>query len=101
MTFFSVFLFISSALCFTCAWYSSIVTGGLLHLLLLQLINVSFNVTEREARLALREKTTRNLLWGLLIDTGVYSRGFRTNWIEFLTMSKASEPSNHKPSDLV
>lgn len=91
----------SSALCFTCAWYSSIVTGGLLHLLFLQLINVSFNVTEREARLALREKTARSLLWGLIIDTGVYSRGFRTNWIEFMTMSKDSEPSNHKPSDLV
>ncbi|KAL0156737.1 hypothetical protein M9458_047983, partial [Cirrhinus mrigala] len=90
-----------SALCFTCAWYSSIVTGGLLHLLLLQLINVSFNVTEREARLALREKTARSRLWGLIIDTGVYSRGFRSNWIEFLTMSKTSEPSNQKPSDLV
>uniref|UniRef100_A0A673KWN6 Palmitoyltransferase n=1 Tax=Sinocyclocheilus rhinocerous TaxID=307959 RepID=A0A673KWN6_9TELE len=61
----------SSALCFTCAWYSCVVTGGLLHLLLLQLINVSFNVTEREARLALREKTIRSLLWGLIIDTGV------------------------------
>ncbi|XP_067234564.1 palmitoyltransferase ZDHHC23-B isoform X1 [Chanodichthys erythropterus] len=91
----------SSALCFTCAWYSSIVTGGLLHLLILQLINVSFNVTEREARLALREKTGRSRLWGLIIDTGVYSRGFRSNWTEFLTMSKASESSNHKPSDLV
>ncbi|KTG02621.1 hypothetical protein cypCar_00003427 [Cyprinus carpio] len=82
---------VCSALCFTCAWYSCIVTGALLHLLLLQLINVSFNVTEREARLALREKTGRSLLWGLIIDTGVYSRGFRSNWIEFLTMSKASE----------
>ncbi|XP_042570260.1 palmitoyltransferase ZDHHC23-B-like isoform X2 [Cyprinus carpio] len=71
--------------------FSCIVTGALLHLLLLQLINVSFNVTEREARLALREKTGRSLLWGLIIDTGVYSRGFRSNWIEFLTMSKASE----------
>ncbi|XP_016127231.1 palmitoyltransferase ZDHHC23-like isoform X2 [Sinocyclocheilus grahami] len=91
----------SSALCFTCAWYSCVVTGGLLHLLLLQLINVSFNVTEREARLALREKTGRSLIWGLIIDTGVYSRGFHSNWIGFLTMSKASEPSNHKPSNLV
>lgn len=96
-----IFLLVSSALCFTCAWYSSIVTGGLLHLLILQLINISFNVTEREARLALREKTGRSRLWGLIIDTGVYSRGFRSNWTEFLTMSKASESSNHKPSDLV
>ncbi|XP_072544995.1 palmitoyltransferase ZDHHC23-B [Salminus brasiliensis] len=91
----------SSALCFTCAWYSSIVTGGLLHLLVLQLINVSYNVTEREARVALRDKAGRSLLWGLVIDTGVYSRGFRGNWIEFLTMSEALEPSALKPTDLV
>ncbi|KAK7123763.1 hypothetical protein R3I93_022011 [Phoxinus phoxinus] len=91
----------SSARCFTCAWYCSIVTAGLLHLLILQLINVSFNVTEREARLAAREKTGRSRLWGLVIDTGTYSRGFSSNWTEFLTMSKASELSNHKPSDLV
>ncbi|XP_051971058.1 palmitoyltransferase ZDHHC23-B [Xyrauchen texanus] len=91
----------SSALCFTCAWYSSIVTGGLLHLLVLQLINVSYNVTEREARLALRQKTGRSLLWGLIIDTGVYSRGFRSNWTEFLTLGKALEPLTPKPTDLV
>ncbi|XDV47464.1 hypothetical protein PO909_017084 [Leuciscus waleckii] len=91
----------SSALCFTCAWYSSLVTGGLLHLLILQLINVSFNVTEREARLAVREKTGRRRLWGLVVDTGAYSRGFWSNWTEFITMSKASELSNHKTSDLV
>lgn len=96
-----VFVLVSSALCFTCAWYSSLVTGGLLHLLILQLINVSFNVTEREARLAVREKTGRRRLWGLVIDTGTYSRGFWSNWTEFLTMSKASELSNHKTSDLV
>ncbi|XP_012671762.2 palmitoyltransferase ZDHHC23-B [Clupea harengus] len=91
----------SSALCFTCAWYSSIVTGGLLHLLLLQLINVSYNVTEREARLALREKTGRSLLGGLIIDTGVYSQGFRNNWAEFLTMADDSEPSSPTFTELV
>ncbi|KAG9283324.1 palmitoyltransferase ZDHHC23 isoform X1 [Astyanax mexicanus] len=91
----------SSALCFTCAWYSSIVTGGLLHLLVLQLINVSYNVTEREARIALREKTGRSLYWGFVIDTGVYSRGFRGNWTEFLTMSAALETPTIKPADLV
>ncbi|CAG04231.1 unnamed protein product, partial [Tetraodon nigroviridis] len=62
----------STALCFTCAWYSSIVTGGLLHLLVVQVINISHNVTEREARLALREKTARSTYWGLVVDTGVY-----------------------------
>uniref|UniRef100_A0A3P8TRQ3 Palmitoyltransferase n=1 Tax=Amphiprion percula TaxID=161767 RepID=A0A3P8TRQ3_AMPPE len=89
----------STALCFTCAWYSSIVTGGLLHLLVVQVINVSYNVTEREARIALREKTARSAFWGLVVDTGVYSRGFRGNWSEFMTMGdKLSPPS---PADLV
>ncbi|XP_056594157.1 palmitoyltransferase ZDHHC23-B isoform X3 [Triplophysa dalaica] len=91
----------STALCFTCAWYSSIVTGGLLVLLVLQLINVSYNTTQREVRLALREKTGRTLLWGLIVDTGVYCRGFISNWEEFLTMSNALEPPNPKPTDLV
>ncbi|XP_051969915.1 palmitoyltransferase ZDHHC23-B-like isoform X2 [Xyrauchen texanus] len=91
----------SSALCFTCAWYSSIVTGALLHLLVLQLINVSYNVTEREARLALREKTGRSLLWGLIIDTGVYFQGFRSNWTEFLTMGKTVVPPTPKPTDFL
>ncbi|XP_036409390.1 palmitoyltransferase ZDHHC23-B [Megalops cyprinoides] len=91
----------STALCFTCAWYSSIVTGGLLHLLLLQLINISYNVTEREARLALRDKAGRSHLWGLVVDTGVYSRGFRSNWAEFLTMSSALDPPAPRVTDLV
>ncbi|XP_069045974.1 palmitoyltransferase ZDHHC23-B isoform X2 [Lepisosteus oculatus] len=70
----------------------SLVTGGTLHLLAVQLINVSYNVTEREARLALREKTGRRLLWGLVVDTGAYSRGFRHNWLEFLSLGGASTP---------
>lgn len=76
----------SSALCFTCAWYCSIVTAGLLHLLLVQIINISYNVTEREARSALREKTAQSAFWGLIVDTRVYSRGFWINWTEFLSM---------------
>ncbi|XP_034025323.1 palmitoyltransferase ZDHHC23 [Thalassophryne amazonica] len=89
----------STALCFTCAWYSSIVTGGLLHLLMVQVINVSYNVTEREARVALRDRTARSACWGLVVDTGVYSRGFRSNWTEFMTMAdKVNSPT---PTDLV
>ncbi|XP_056141069.1 palmitoyltransferase ZDHHC23-A-like [Lampris incognitus] len=80
----------STALCFTCAWYSSIVTGGLLHLLVLQVINISHNVTEREAQVALRNKTGQSRLFGLIIDTGQYSQGFYQNWLEFLTMGDAS-----------
>ncbi|XP_024250446.1 palmitoyltransferase ZDHHC23-A isoform X1 [Oncorhynchus tshawytscha] len=87
----------SSALCFTCAWYSSIVTGGLLHLLMLQMINISYNLTEREAQLALRKKNGQSRLHGLVIDTGVYSRGFWQNWAEFLTMG---EPADRHPSAL-
>ncbi|XP_068615571.1 palmitoyltransferase ZDHHC23-B-like [Brachionichthys hirsutus] len=84
----------SSAICFTCAWYSSIVTGGLLHLLAVQAINISFNVTTREARSALRDKTARGAYWGLVVDPGVYSRGFCGNWAEFMTME---EDMNSRP----
>ncbi|XP_063768982.1 palmitoyltransferase ZDHHC23-B isoform X1 [Eleginops maclovinus] len=91
----------SAALCFTCAWYSSLVTCGLLHLLLVQVINVSYNVTEREARLALREKTARSSYWGLVVDTGVYSRGFRGNWEEFMSMGEKLNPPTPLPTDLV
>ncbi|XP_019729049.1 palmitoyltransferase ZDHHC23-A [Hippocampus comes] len=80
----------SSALCFTCAWYSVIVTGGLLYLLVAQVVNISFNVTEREAQLALRNKTGQSRLWGLAVATGTYSRGFYQNWVDFLTMADAS-----------
>ncbi|XP_056155432.1 palmitoyltransferase ZDHHC23-B isoform X2 [Lampris incognitus] len=91
----------STALCFTCAWYSSIVTGGLLHLLALQVINVTYNVTEREARTALRDKTAHSTYWGLIVDTGAYSRGFRSNWAEFLTMGDHLNQPPPAPADLV
>uniref|UniRef100_A0A3Q1ITZ1 Palmitoyltransferase n=1 Tax=Anabas testudineus TaxID=64144 RepID=A0A3Q1ITZ1_ANATE len=91
----------SMALCFTCAWYSSIVTAGLLYLLLVQVLNISFNVTEREAQLALRNKTGQSRLWGLVIDTGEYSRGFYQNWVEFLTMTDASVSPRSSLTDLV
>ncbi|XP_034415902.1 palmitoyltransferase ZDHHC23 isoform X2 [Cyclopterus lumpus] len=91
----------STALCFTCAWYSSIVTCGLLHLLMVQVINVSYNVTEREARTALRDKTVRSAYWGLVVDTGVYSRGFRGNWAEFMTMGEKLNHPSPVPADLV
>ncbi|CAI5643722.1 unnamed protein product [Oreochromis niloticus] len=91
----------STALCFTCAWYSSIVAGGLLYLLVTQVLNISFNVTEREAQLALRNKTGQSCLWGLVVDTGEYSRGFYQNWVEFLTMTDASASSRSSLTDLV
>ncbi|XP_056440740.1 palmitoyltransferase ZDHHC23-B isoform X1 [Gadus chalcogrammus] len=76
----------SDALCFTCAWYCSMVTAGLLHLLLVQLVHVSLNVTEREVRLAARH--------GAPGDTTNYSRGLRDNWAEFMTMHlKAPAPT--------
>ena len=77
------------------------VSCGLLHLLLVQIINVNFNVTEREARLALREKTARSSYWGLVVDTGVYSRSFRENWAEFMSMGEKLNPPTPLPADLV
>uniref|UniRef100_A0A8C3X235 Palmitoyltransferase n=1 Tax=Catagonus wagneri TaxID=51154 RepID=A0A8C3X235_9CETA len=59
----------SSALCFTCVWYSVIITAGLAYIFLIQLINISYNVTEREVQQALRQKTGRRLLCGLIVDT--------------------------------
>lgn len=97
----SVSLSFSAALCFTCAWYSSIVTGGLLHLLLVQIINISYNVTEREARIALREKTARRAYWGLVVDTRVYSKGFWVNWSEFLTMGVKVNTTSSTAADFV
>ncbi|KAM7397936.1 hypothetical protein PAMA_006010 [Pampus argenteus] len=91
----------STALCFTCAWYSSIITGGLLYLLVVQVLNISFNVTERETQLALRNKTGQSRLCGLVIDTGEYSRGFYQNWVEFLTMADASVSPRSSVTDLV
>ncbi|KAI4898765.1 hypothetical protein NFI96_026680 [Prochilodus magdalenae] len=82
----------STALCFTCVWYSCIITGGLLHLLILQIINISCNVTEREVQLALRKGTGRRRFCGLLVDTGTHSPGFTHNWLHFLTMHSAEGP---------
>lgn len=91
----------STALCFTCAWYSSIVTGGLLHLLLVQVVNISYNVTEREARLALRAKSARSAYCGLVVDTGAYSRGFTANWTEFWQMVDTVNHPSPVPTDIV
>ncbi|KAM9847150.1 palmitoyltransferase ZDHHC23-A-like [Aulostomus maculatus] len=91
----------STALCFTCAWYSIIATGGLFYLLLVQVLNISFNVTEREAQLALRNKRGQSRLWGLVVDTGEYSRGFCQNWVEFLTMTDATTSPRSSLTDLV
>ncbi|KAM3601929.1 uncharacterized protein V6R79_021464 [Siganus canaliculatus] len=91
----------STALCFTCAWYSCIITAGLLHLLVAQVLNISVNVTERESQLALRNKTGQRRLWGLVVDTGEYSRGLYQNWLEFLTMAEASAAPHSQLTDLV
>ncbi|XP_048350460.1 palmitoyltransferase ZDHHC23 [Sphaerodactylus townsendi] len=84
----------SSALSFTCVWYCAIVTSGMGYILLIQLLNISYNVTEREARIALRENSGRRLFCGMAVDPGLYNRGFLHNWIQFLTLgSPALEPS--------
>ncbi|XP_060090626.1 palmitoyltransferase ZDHHC23 [Heteronotia binoei] len=76
----------SSALSFTCVWYCAIVTSGMGYILLIQLLNISYNVTEREARIALRENSGRRLLCGMVVDTGQYNRGFLRNWIQFISL---------------
>ena len=79
------------------------VTAGLLHLLFFQVLNISFNVTEREAQVALRYKRGRRHLFGLVVDTGEYYRGFFHNWLEFLTMtdSAVSGCAPIRPANLV
>ncbi|XP_078416047.1 palmitoyltransferase ZDHHC23-B isoform X1 [Cetorhinus maximus] len=74
----------STALSFTCAWYCTIVTAGMSYLFLIQLINISCNITERETRFALRDKTGDKYLCGLIIKTDEYNRGLVNNWKEFL-----------------
>ncbi|XP_061754399.1 palmitoyltransferase ZDHHC23-A-like [Nerophis ophidion] len=91
----------SSALCFTCAWYGVIVTGGLLYLLVAQVMNISFNVTEREAQLALRNNTGQRRLCGLAVATGTNSRGLYQNWVDFLTMADASASPCSGPTVVV
>nr|XP_033798500.1 palmitoyltransferase ZDHHC23 [Geotrypetes seraphini]XP_033798501.1 palmitoyltransferase ZDHHC23 [Geotrypetes seraphini]XP_033798502.1 palmitoyltransferase ZDHHC23 [Geotrypetes seraphini]XP_033798504.1 palmitoyltransferase ZDHHC23 [Geotrypetes seraphini] len=76
----------SSALVFTCVWYSTIITAGMSHVLLIQLLNISFNVTEREARLALKEKIGRRFFCSLVVDPEQYNLGFFQNWNHFLTL---------------
>ncbi|XP_043929089.1 palmitoyltransferase ZDHHC23 isoform X2 [Protopterus annectens] len=90
---------VCSAFSFACVWYCAIVTAGMGHLCIIQLINISYNVTEREARIALREEIGRKYLWGLIVDTGQYNHGFLKNWKEFLTMK--SPQSRHKVEDLI
>ncbi|XP_072821082.1 palmitoyltransferase ZDHHC23 isoform X2 [Vicugna pacos] len=89
----------SSALCFTCVWYSVIITAGMAYIFLIQLINISYNVTEREVQQALRQKTGRRLLCGLVVDTGQYSRGFLRNWHQFSTLG--THPFHHPAEDIV
>ncbi|XP_003219252.1 palmitoyltransferase ZDHHC23 [Anolis carolinensis] len=89
----------SSALSFTCVWYCAIVTAGMAYILLIQFFNISYNVTEREARIALRENIGRRLLCGLVVDTGQYNRGFLRNWIHFLTLRSAV--LHHSDEDIV
>ncbi|XP_043330826.1 palmitoyltransferase ZDHHC23 isoform X1 [Cervus canadensis] len=89
----------SSALCFTCVWYSVIITGSMAYIFLIQLINISYNVTEREVQQALRQRTGRRLLCGLIVDTGRYNRGFLRNWHQFSTLGV--RPSHHPAEDIV
>ncbi|XP_064138202.1 palmitoyltransferase ZDHHC23 isoform X1 [Loxodonta africana] len=89
----------SSALSFTCVWYSVIITAGMAYIFLTQVINISYNVTEREVQQALRQKTGRRRLCGLIVDTGQYSRGFLRNWLQFSTLG--TQVAQHPAEDIV
>ncbi|XP_051871043.1 palmitoyltransferase ZDHHC23-B isoform X2 [Pristis pectinata] len=89
----------STALAFTCVWYCTIVTAGMGYLFLIQLINISYNITERETRFALRDKTGDKYLCGLIIKTDEYNRGLINNWKEFLQLQ--SNPPEPGFEDLV
>ncbi|XP_027621455.1 palmitoyltransferase ZDHHC23 isoform X1 [Tupaia chinensis] len=89
----------SSALSFTCVWYSVIITASMAYIFLIQLINISYNVTEREVQQALRQKTGRRLLCGLIVDTGQYNRGFLRNWHQFSTLG--TRAFHHPGEDIV
>lgn len=77
-------------------WYSVIITAGMAYIFLIQLINISYNVTEREVQQALRQKTGRRLLCGLIVDTGQYNRGFLRNWLQFSTLGTHT---GHSPAE--
>ena len=76
-----------------------IITGSMAYIFLIQLINISYNVTEREVQQALRQKTGRRLLCGLIVDTGQYNRGFLRNWHQFSTLG--AHPFHHPAEDIV
>ncbi|XP_044140094.1 palmitoyltransferase ZDHHC23 [Bufo gargarizans] len=76
----------STSFAFTCVWYCAIITAGMGYVLVIQLLNISYNVTEREARIALREKTGRCILGGLVVDTGTFNQGLLQNWLHFLSV---------------
>ncbi|XP_056416203.1 palmitoyltransferase ZDHHC23 [Hyla sarda] len=89
----------STSFTFTCVWYCAIITAGMGYVLLIQLLNISYNVTEREARMALREKSGRCILGGLVVDPGTFNQGFFQNWLHFL--SADGEAAEQDLSDIV
>ncbi|XP_068126984.1 palmitoyltransferase ZDHHC23 [Hyperolius riggenbachi] len=89
----------STSFAFTCVWYCAIVTAGITYLLLIQLLNISYNVTEREARIALREKTARCYLGGLVVDLRTFNCGLYLNWLHFLSLDSHSSQGDF--SDIV
>ena len=52
-----------------------------------------------EVQQALRQKTGRRLLCGLIVDTGQYNRGFLRNWHQFSTLG--THPFHHPAEDIV
>ncbi|KAG8450067.1 hypothetical protein GDO86_002620 [Hymenochirus boettgeri] len=85
-----IFISSSDAFNYTCVWYCTIVTAGMGYILLRQLLNISYNITEREARVGLREGSGRSILRGLVVDTGVFNQGLFQNWRHFTQMESST-----------
>ncbi|XP_078685943.1 palmitoyltransferase ZDHHC23-like isoform X1 [Branchiostoma floridae x Branchiostoma belcheri] len=78
----------SSALVFTCCYYTMTVLTAMSGILISQLINISWNMTGREERVAIRNKTYKVRCCGFCVYTDKYDKGCVQNWWEFTQKPK-------------
>ncbi|XP_066293424.1 palmitoyltransferase ZDHHC23-like isoform X1 [Branchiostoma lanceolatum] len=83
----------SSALVFTCCYYTLMVLTAMSGILVSQLINISWNMTGREERVAIRHKTYKVRCCGFCVYTDKYDKGCVQNWWEFSQKPKLEKPA--------
>ncbi|XP_078605954.1 palmitoyltransferase ZDHHC23-like isoform X2 [Branchiostoma floridae x Branchiostoma japonicum] len=83
----------SSALVFTCCYYTLMVLTAMSGILVSQLINISWNMTGREERVAIRNKTYKVRCCGFCVYTDKYDKGCVQNWWEFSQKPKLEKPA--------